>query len=417
MDTDCALLRPLLTHSALQRHTQLSPHTLHPTSEKRTTEGGRSVRKKKCVSKSSPMHPCPPSSSLPSPSPHPSKSSPPSSSSPVSFIFAGAILAAALLLFHPQCSAPSHPLAVASVSHSSPLFVDLSSLSASAASTSPLHHHPRLSFCLTSEHKQTILLSGVCLVLFYSPFIHLRTLIRRIHHMASWDQIRNEVRSFRASVQPTVTTIRDFVFDSRHDRIYFLANDLTKSSKAPMLFRVDLPKPYSEDRDRDRDLDQDMDDEHDHMLFERDMESSSSYEDLSSDQDMGLVPFHPDTYQFAGPPSLHHTIPALIPGPRGSHPYHQNDNPGSSFSFGKASSSSPPSGGISPGTPSLTDQILAAAPVLTWVPVLSEDWLKHATLHSPSERLSSFQFEPQVNRLMFPYGAAIYIGNIQEVRL
>ncbi|KAG0088255.1 dipeptidylpeptidase, partial [Podila epicladia] len=233
--------------------------------------------------------------------------------------------------------------------------------------------------------------------------------------MASWDQIRNEVRSFRASVQPTVTTIRDFVFDSRHDRIYFFANDLSKSSKAPMLFRVDLPKPYSEGRDRDQDLDQDMDDEHDHTLFERDMESSSSYEDLSSDQDMGLVPFHPDTYQFAGPPSLHHTIPALIPRPRGSHPYNQND-PGSSFSFGKASSSSPPSGGISPGTPSLTDQILAAAPVLTWVPVLSEDWLKHAhaTLHSPSERLSSFQFEPQVNRLMFPYGAVIYIGNVQE---
>ncbi|KAF9313836.1 dipeptidylpeptidase [Podila horticola] len=234
--------------------------------------------------------------------------------------------------------------------------------------------------------------------------------------MASWDQIRNEVRSFRASVQPTVTTIRDFVFDSRHDRVYFLANDLTKSSKAPMLFRVDLPKPYSEDRDQDQDLDQDMDDEHDHTLFERDMESSSSYEDLSSDQDMGLVPFHPDTYQFAGPPSLHHTIPALIPGPRGSHSYHESNNTGSSFSFGKASSSSSPSGETCPGTPSLTDQILAAAPVLTWVPVLSEDWLKHAhaTLHSPSERLSSFQFEPQVNRLMFPYGAAIYIGNVQQ---
>ncbi|KAF9207856.1 dipeptidylpeptidase [Podila verticillata] len=238
--------------------------------------------------------------------------------------------------------------------------------------------------------------------------------------MASWDQIRNEVRSFRASVQPTVTTIRDFVFDSRHDRIYFLANDLSKSSKAPMLFRVDLPKPYS-DGDRDQDLDQDMDDEHDHTLFERDMESSSSYEE-SSDQDMaGLVPFHPDTYQFAGPPSLHHTIPALIPGPRGSHSYHQNNHKNSagssSFSFGKASSSPPSEGTSSGATPSLTDQILAAAPVLTWVPVLSEDWLKHAhaTLqHSPSERLSSFQFEPQVNRLMFPYGAAIYVGNVQE---
>ncbi|KAF9964065.1 hypothetical protein BGZ65_001279, partial [Modicella reniformis] len=63
--------------------------------------------------------------------------------------------------------------------------------------------------------------------------------------MASWDQIRTEVRSFRASVQPAVTTLREFVFDSARDRIYFLANDLSRSSKSPMLFRVDLPQPYS----------------------------------------------------------------------------------------------------------------------------------------------------------------------------
>ncbi|KAF9279227.1 dipeptidylpeptidase [Linnemannia elongata] len=230
--------------------------------------------------------------------------------------------------------------------------------------------------------------------------------------MASWDQIRNDVRSFRASVQPTVTTIRDFSFDSLNDRIFFFANDLSKSSKSPMLFRVDLPKSYS-DKDASSSTDSDLD---------------SDLEDLSSDHhstgpdqedhDMGLVPFDPATYQ-------HFAIPSATPiqiitgggGPR--NPYAAPDrNSFSSASQPTASENvaSATGGGPESGS-SITDQILAAAPVLPWVPVLSEEWIKYSnsTLgHSPTDRLSFYQFEQQVNRIMFPYGAAIYTGTIQE---
>ncbi|KAF9907673.1 dipeptidylpeptidase [Linnemannia zychae] len=233
--------------------------------------------------------------------------------------------------------------------------------------------------------------------------------------MASWDQIRNDVRSFRASVQPTVTTIRDFSFDSHNDRIYFFANDLSKSSKSPMLFRVDLPKSYSDkaSSSTDSDLDSDLDDlssEHHPHSAETDQE----------DHDMGLIPFDPSTYQ-------HFAIPSVTPiqiitsggDPRGSFAL-PNSNSFSSASRPTASlhlgMGTPMSGGV-PESSSVTGQILAAAPVLPWVPVLSEEWIKHSNSvlgHSPTDRLSFYQFEPQVNRLMFPYGTAIYTGSVQE---
>ncbi|KAF9126930.1 dipeptidylpeptidase [Mortierella sp. 14UC] len=232
--------------------------------------------------------------------------------------------------------------------------------------------------------------------------------------MASWDQIRNDVRSFRASVQPTVTTIRDFSFDSDNDRVYFFANDLSKSSKSPMLFRVDLPKSYSDkaSSSTDSDVDSDLDDLSSEHLHSAELDQEG--------QDMGLIPFDPSTYQ-------HFAIPSVTPiqiiagggGPRDPFAL-PNRNIFSSASQTTASlhpgMSTPTSGGM-PESSSVTDQILAAAPVLPWVPVLSEEWIKHSNSvlgHSLADRLSFYQFEPQVNRLMFPYGAAIYTGSVQE---
>ncbi|KAF9950337.1 hypothetical protein BGZ72_007982, partial [Mortierella alpina] len=192
--------------------------------------------------------------------------------------------------------------------------------------------------------------------------------------MATWDQIRSEVRSFRASVQPTVTTIRDFAFDSQRDRIYFLANDLSKSSKSPMLFRVDLPRPYSSDSTYDSDAsDQDQD---------QDQQDECIGED-GEDDDMGLVPFNPDTYQCIAGPSMPIQI---LSGAREA----------------PCADTYPlPTAGEQ--NTSVTDQILAAAPVLPWVPVLTEAWLKHSTSvlgHSQGDRLSFYQFVPQTNRLL-----------------
>ncbi|KAF9147433.1 dipeptidylpeptidase [Linnemannia schmuckeri] len=235
--------------------------------------------------------------------------------------------------------------------------------------------------------------------------------------MASWDQIRNDVRSFRASVQPTVTTIRDFSFDSNNDRIFFFANDLSKSSKSPMLFRVDLPKSYSDKEtsssssSTDSDLDSDLED------LSSDQHSNSTGLD-QEDHDMDLVPFDPATYQ-------HFTIPSATPiqiitggsGPRNLYAAPDRNSFSSTSQPTAPENAASATGGVPESGSSVTDQILAAAPVLPWVPVLSEEWIKYSNSalgHSPTDRLSFYQFEPQVNRLMFPYGAAIYTGSIQE---
>ncbi|KAF9207468.1 dipeptidylpeptidase [Haplosporangium sp. Z 27] len=252
--------------------------------------------------------------------------------------------------------------------------------------------------------------------------------------MATWDQIRSDVRSFRASVQPTITTIRDATFDSDRDRIYFLANNLSLSSKSPMLFRVDLPRSYTSssfstadphaptsttshtsDRDTDttsEDLDSDSEvtrQKHSSAQNKYEHRLSTELSEEDEDQEMDLVPFHPDSYQnFASPapPSIH-----IIPGTRESAPAsaypststYTNRYPHQSYTIETSSST--------------TNQILASAPVLNWTPVLTEEWLKYSNTHlghSQSDRLSYYQFEPQVNRLMFPYGAAIFTANVQE---
>ncbi|KAI8601067.1 hypothetical protein EDD21DRAFT_118252 [Dissophora ornata] len=255
--------------------------------------------------------------------------------------------------------------------------------------------------------------------------------------MATWDQIRSEVRSFRASVQPTVTTIRDFTFDSSRDRIYFLANDLSRSSKSPMLFHVDLPRPYPasspssccSNADTDTDTDADTGEYEDvdpmvtpqcnadgryrhrtgHHRTNQQHESHGGNQDQHLDQDdhdMDLVPFNPDSYQYFAAP-----IPPIqiTPGPR--EPRHGAPSPSC------ASDRYPHHSYSATSSTSATDQILAAAPVLSWTPVLTEEWLKYSNTnlgHSQSDRLSFYQFEPQVNRLMFPYGAVIYTSDVQE---
>ncbi|CAO3571878.1 unnamed protein product [Mortierella alpina] len=151
-----------------------------------------------------------------------------------------------------------------------------------------------------------------------------------------------------------------------------------------MLFRVDLPRPYSSDSTYDSDVsDQDPHDE----CEGKDIE----------DDDMGLVPFNPNTYQCITGPSMPIQI---LSGAREA----------------PCSDTYPlPTAGEQ--TTSITDQILAAAPVLPWVPVLTEAWLKHSTSvlgHSQGDRLSFYQFVPQANRLLFPYGAVIFTGQVQE---
>ncbi|KAG0229424.1 dipeptidylpeptidase [Actinomortierella wolfii] len=311
--------------------------------------------------------------------------------------------------------------------------------------------------------------------------------------MSSWDQIRSEVRSFRASVQPTVTTIRDFTFDSKRDRIYFLASDLAKSPKSPMLFYVDLPHEFTQsdneaeqsnnapsgaavDDDHLVEMDTDSDTEHGNegttRLSDSDMtvvivtasggdtvpgtcriraksdrHSPSSWqadgsEEDDDDEDLGLVPFDPNTYQFV---ELAHQ-PRCLTGVVGSYPRESTTVPppisssspspppppppssSSSFSSNQMDQDIPPA--IEALNDMAIEDILRAAPVLEWVPVLSEEWIKehHAAymlsrsdLHRHSDGppriaagITQYQFEPLSNRLLFPYGDDIYLADIPE---
>jgi len=276
------------------------------------------------------------------------------------------------------------------------------------------HNHPFPSLRSLSDPNpsslcwpSTLLSPCACLIRFFSFPFSLPSFSFRFNSplhrsMASWDQIRSEVRSFRASVQPTVTTMRDFVFDTQRDRIFFLANDLTRSSKSPMLFRVDLPRPFA-DSDSDSDLS---------LGDSQSQDGSDQDQDQDQDQDMGLVPFNPETYQFfAGPPP---TPIQAIPGARESDP---SSRPSSSHPRAHAHAHDP---STTLDTSAATDQILAAAPVLPWTPVLTEEWLKLANAipgHTQNDRLSCYQFEPQANRLLFPYGSIVYTADVQEVHV
>ncbi|KAF9973304.1 dipeptidylpeptidase [Actinomortierella ambigua] len=300
--------------------------------------------------------------------------------------------------------------------------------------------------------------------------------------MSTWDQIRSEVRSFRASIQPTVTTIRDFTFDSRRDRIYFLASDLAKSSKSPMLFYVDLPHVFTEADDSalvgtttdNDDIEIDASDEEEETEEETEDEEDEEDEDNKrsdgdltmvlvddggavvprarrirgrssrrpppkeqqndndNDEDLDLVPFDPNTYQFV---ELTHP-PRFLPSVVGSYPREATPIPSTPPPPPKTYSQmdqDPPSATIEATNDAVIDDILRAAPVLEWQPVLSEEWIKehHAAYllsrndvhHRQGDSglpsriapgITQYQFEPQLNRLLFPYGDEIYLADIPE---
>lgn len=64
----------------------------------------------------------------------------------------------------------------------------------------------------------------------------------------TWEQVRREVREYRSSAQPSnVINIKDFCFDERNNRAYFLATDPSRM-KTSTLFVVDLPQYDSRDQ-------------------------------------------------------------------------------------------------------------------------------------------------------------------------
>ena len=64
----------------------------------------------------------------------------------------------------------------------------------------------------------------------------------------TWEQVRREVRAYRSSAQPSnVINIKDFCFDEKNNRAYFLATDPSRM-KTSTLFVVDLLQYKSMDQ-------------------------------------------------------------------------------------------------------------------------------------------------------------------------
>src|ERR1044072_8618882 len=58
----------------------------------------------------------------------------------------------------------------------------------------------------------------------------------------TWEQVRREVRAYRSCTQPSsIANIKDFCFDEKNNRAYFLATDPSRM-KTSTLFVVDLPQ-------------------------------------------------------------------------------------------------------------------------------------------------------------------------------
>ncbi|ORY06954.1 alpha/beta-hydrolase [Basidiobolus meristosporus CBS 931.73] len=60
--------------------------------------------------------------------------------------------------------------------------------------------------------------------------------------MTSWESIRQEIRAFRSSIpQPSLSTMKDFIFDDTNDCVYFIGTDPSKNFRTTTLFTVALP--------------------------------------------------------------------------------------------------------------------------------------------------------------------------------
>ncbi|CAG8434850.1 12884_t:CDS:10 [Ambispora gerdemannii] len=63
--------------------------------------------------------------------------------------------------------------------------------------------------------------------------------------MSTWEQVRKEVRAYRSSAQPTnLFCIKDFCFDQKNNRVYFLATDSSRV-KTSTLYMTGKPQPLS----------------------------------------------------------------------------------------------------------------------------------------------------------------------------
>ncbi|CAG8547105.1 8887_t:CDS:10 [Funneliformis caledonium] len=216
----------------------------------------------------------------------------------------------------------------------------------------------------------------------------------------TWDQVRKEVRAYRSYAQPSnLTNIKDFCFDERNNRAYFLATDPSRM-KTSTLFVADLPHYNSE------------------QINEVALNGT-----VNSNCNDHPFTFHNNEFQvkefsFTFCPSTSNDTSSLsLP------PITLSDSDG--FNMNKMSSTSYPK--ISQTSKNVN--ALSKIPAVEWKPLLPESWLKEKSTSSTSETLSreetfikerrrlslqgitSYQFDPISGQILFSYGSGIYLGH------
>ncbi|CAG8550912.1 25527_t:CDS:2, partial [Racocetra persica] len=209
----------------------------------------------------------------------------------------------------------------------------------------------------------------------------------------SWEQIRREIRAYRSSVNPSnIANIKDFCFDERNNRAYFLATDPSRM-KASTLFMVDLP-PLKCKKEK--------------------VELSNKFRD--STFSFTNNKFYAKEFSFTFCSSISHDTSA----------HSESIKPSSldNFSFMDLSS-------VNNKTPFKSHQssALPKIPTVEWKPLLPESCLKEKHFSETLSReemfvkerrrlalqgITSYQFDSRSGQILFNYGSGIYLGHVSK---
>ncbi|CAG8588763.1 9933_t:CDS:2, partial [Cetraspora pellucida] len=209
----------------------------------------------------------------------------------------------------------------------------------------------------------------------------------------SWEQIRREIRAYRSSVNPSnIANIKDFCFDERNNRAYFLATDPSRM-KTSTLFMVDLP-PLKCKKEKTE-------------LANKFRDQSESTFSFTNNQ------FYAKEFSFTFCSSISHDASESI-------------KPSSldNFSFIDLSS-------VNNKTQFKSQQssALPKIPTVEWKPLLPESCLKEKHFSETLSReemfvkerrrlalqgITSYQFDSRSGQILFNYGSGIYLGHVSK---
>ncbi|PKC13325.1 hypothetical protein RhiirA5_372331 [Rhizophagus irregularis] len=223
----------------------------------------------------------------------------------------------------------------------------------------------------------------------------------------TWEQVRREVREYRSSAQPSnVINIKDFCFDERNNRAYFLATDPSRM-KTSTLFVVDLPQYDSRDQLIETGITGDT----------QGSQNGTANPDCNYPFSFSINEFQVKEFSYTFCPSTSNNTSSLSPSIKLS------DSDG--FNMNKMFSTSYPK------NPKTSNNLnaLSKIPVVEWKPLLPESWLKEKSVSETLSReelfvkerrrlalqgITSYQFDSHSGQILFSYGSGIYLGHVAK---